>query len=56
MPTEKTSFIFWYAGSDVTITGFYGETGQTATPRAMDYFLTAKSQCNYQAGADRFGY
>jgi hypothetical protein len=35
-------------GSDVTITGFLN-----STPRAIDYFLTAKSQCNYNSGANR---
>jgi hypothetical protein len=35
-------------GSDVTITGFLN-----GTPRAIDYFLTAKSQCNYNSGANR---
>lgn len=35
-------------GSDVTITGFLNNT-----PRAIDYFLTAKSQCNYNSGANR---
>jgi hypothetical protein len=35
-------------GSDVTITGFLN-----GTPRATDYYLTAKSQCNYNSGANQ---
>jgi len=39
-------------GSDVTITGFFSGANSTAPQaQALDYYLTAQMQCNYNTGA-----